>query len=156
MIESSRVTIKKKTDHYDIDGDDTEEETEKSYIDVCIYWSLVAKLRNHDGSCKYTNLSNFAKMCLIVSHGQADIERGFSTNSQILTKTRNRMSYEALNAIRTLKNYIETHGGSLQDVTATKQMRDAHKDAHKNYLIVKQKRKSDVERAASSAKRLQK
>ncbi len=47
------------------------------------------------------------KNVLIISHGNADVERGFSTNGNILTEERTLLSEKSINGLRTTYDTVE-------------------------------------------------
>lgn len=61
---------------------------------IGLYWHKILTLNTE----KYSNLSIFIRSLLSTSHGQSDVERGFSSSSLILTEHRTRMSIQTLNA----------------------------------------------------------
>lgn len=51
------------------------------------YWHKVIQLTDSRGDSKYQGLAVPVKMVLSLSHGQADVERGFSLNKAMLIVT---------------------------------------------------------------------
>ena len=47
------------------------------------FWAKVFQMKDAVGQPKYLHLSLIVKAALSVSHGQADVERGFSLNKQM-------------------------------------------------------------------------
>jgi len=70
------------------------------------YWSQVAKQKNGLGNPKYINLMLVVKAALCISHGQADVERGFSLNKHIVDKTRVNLKQHAISTLRTVIDVI--------------------------------------------------
>lgn len=60
-----------------------------------------------DNSPMYPSLSKVIKSVLTISHGQADIERGLSESSLILTDDKTNLSVRALNARLNIKSVIK-------------------------------------------------
>jgi len=56
------------------------------------------KLKGRDGSPKYHSVSMVIKACLSLSHGNADVEWGFSKSGCILTDANTAVSLKMLNA----------------------------------------------------------
>ncbi len=70
------------------------------------FWGKVLNLTRTDGKPTYPNLEVIVKASL--AHGNADIERGFSTSGRVLTEDKAQMSECTLNGIiciDTLKGY---------------------------------------------------
>lgn len=63
-------------------------------------------------------LWNVVSMCLILSHGQASIERGFSVNKQM---EEDNLSTCSLISLRAIYDYIKYVGG-IQKIQVTKTM----------------------------------
>lgn len=70
------------------------------------YWSFVGKIRNAEGNLKFDKLVKLVRISLSVSHANADPERGFSENRQILDG-RELMGEETIVAIRLVKDCME-------------------------------------------------
>ena len=49
-------------------------------MNVTEYWYRVMQLTDIHGNAKYPSLAAVVKMASSLSHGQADVERGFSIN----------------------------------------------------------------------------
>ena len=67
---------------------------------------------------KYPVLWTFAKKLLLLSHGQASVERGFSLNKEIMVDN---MLQHTLIAQRTIVDYLKSVGG-VQNVSITKDL----------------------------------
>lgn len=76
------------------------------------YWSFVGKIKNVEGHQKFKILVKLVQICLSVSHGNADPERGFSENKHILDG-RESLGEESIVAIRLVKESVRLHGGIL-------------------------------------------
>jgi len=77
--------IKKKSN--DFDGEEHIE-----YHEIDYYWNKILSIVRSNGHLKYSTLSKLIKNVLIISHGNADVERGFSTNGNLLTEERTLLS----------------------------------------------------------------
>lgn len=62
------------------------------------FWHEIFQIKNSFGQTKYPILQVVVKMCLSVSHGSADIERGFSLSGRIISEDRTSISERTLNA----------------------------------------------------------
>lgn len=76
------------------------------------YWMYVEKVKSVEGTTKFQNLVNLARVCLSISHGNADPERGFSEN-KIILDGRESLGEETIVAIRLVKQSVELCGGIL-------------------------------------------
>ena len=55
-----------------------------NYRRIDDYWYRVLQITDSRGQPKYSSLGVVVKVALSLSHGQADVERGFSLNKQVL------------------------------------------------------------------------
>eukprot|EP00731_Ephydatia_muelleri_P000477 Em0001g477a len=84
----------------------------------------------HDKMCTpYPKLWMAVRMALLLSHGQATIERGFSVNKEVVIENQQTKS---LIARRLIKDHIIQAGGILQ-VSITKQMMISVRNARSRY-----------------------
>ena len=75
--------------------------------EVSAFWCQVFQLKNSmDGLSRYKVLPKFVIPCLLMSHGNADPERGFSTNKLLVTKQKCSLSEETIVATRFIKDQI--------------------------------------------------
>lgn len=60
------------------------------------YWHRIFERQNDINECKYPQISLVVKNVLALSHGNADVERGFSVSLKILTedKRKGRKNFE--------------------------------------------------------------
>jgi len=63
--------------------DDWVTSADGSVVPVDVYWSRVSQQKDGLGNAKYSHLMVVVKAALSVSHGQADVERGFALNKHI-------------------------------------------------------------------------
>lgn len=56
-------------------------QSEVKYHRIDSYWAHVFNTKNRDGKCRYSALSKVVKCALVLAHGNADVERGFSLNN---------------------------------------------------------------------------
>ncbi|CAF4666755.1 unnamed protein product, partial [Rotaria magnacalcarata] len=59
------------------------------------------------GLPKYPTLSKIVKNILIISHGNLDVERGFSINEHIVTENRALLSLYSINGFRSTWDAIK-------------------------------------------------
>ena len=144
-------------------------------VAVDVYWSHVLKRNNVLGFPKYPTLAKVVKAWLAMSHGNADAERSFSYNKNIVTSERSSMIAETVCAVRMVKDGIKQLGGSgnvtihsdLLQLTRSsyaqykKHLDDVKKaeeiDKHQKLLSARKKKEEEIAKkkeAAATAKRL--
>ena len=92
----------------------------------------MSNLRDENGSLKYNNLWALAKCIMLLSHGNADPERGFSINKHLLSIHGHSIGEDTIQAIRLTKDYIIKCGG-LEKVPITKKLLRSCKEARSKY-----------------------
>jgi len=60
-------------------------------------------------NAKYNNMMVVVKAALYISHGQADVERGFSIIKHVVNKTRVTLKQHTISAIRTVRDVINKY-----------------------------------------------
>jgi len=70
------------------------------YHRIDYYWNKLFLLTTSGGLPKYPTLAKIVKNILIISHGNSDVERGFSINENILTENRTLLSLSSINGLR--------------------------------------------------------
>jgi hypothetical protein len=83
------------------------------YQRIDFYWNNVLAITLSDGRSKYPTLSKLVKNILIISHGNADVERGFSINENIVTANRSLLSELSINGLRTTHDAVKFCGGGF-------------------------------------------
>jgi hypothetical protein len=81
----------------------------------------------------FPGLSRIVKCVFVLSHGNSDVERGFSENSYIVTEDRAQLSELSVSSLRYCKDIVKHYGGLLK-VPITKQLLRAVGGAHENYV----------------------
>lgn len=146
----------------DVDNVCKEFDTNKSpRIDT--FWKEIFEIKNNiNGQIKYGNLKVLVINCLTLSHGNADVERGFSLNKSIITHSRTSLSENTIIAIRHVKDAVKRYGGIcavpisaklLNSVTKSHSFYAAAMDAEKKLEEAEKKRALD-EKFANEAKRM--
>ena len=97
----------------------------------------------------YKKLWTVVKNLLTLSHGQAIIERGFSSNKQVSVDNLQERSFVAL---RQIDDYIKAVNGSL-NVKITKDMICSAATARQKYMLYLEEEKKKKEKKAFSMKR---
>lgn len=95
---------------------------------VDVFWHSVGKMKDLQGNLTFSNLSKFAKSILVLAVANAQPERGFSENKQIL-HGRELLSEETLEALRLTKNAINLHCVSTF-LPMTKELLKSFSNAH--------------------------
>lgn len=102
---------------YQIDQKTTEMLTDlQTNPHICIdhYWKAVIEQKGSTGELKYPTLSKVIKAAIILPHGNADVERGFSVSNNVLTEDRTDMSVETLNGLLLTKDALAFHDPEKQ------------------------------------------
>lgn len=63
------------------------------------FWQELSELKNFNDDFVFKNISNVAMVLMSIPHGNADVERIFSTMSDIKTKKRNKLGIDTLCAL---------------------------------------------------------
>ena len=82
------------------------------------YWAQVFRKVDSLGQLKYSHLALVVKVALSVSHGQADVERGFSINKMMIGDQRTRLKHSTIVAVRTVKDFL-IHFPNIEAVPIT-------------------------------------
>ena len=112
------------------------------------YWCECLKVND------FPLIGRFVKTFLCIQPHNAAEERGFSVNSSIITKERNRLQPEVLTSIRRVRSYLKNIGG-LSKFKVTSPLLDAGRLAAQQYIQSHKKREgdSDTEEPPSKASR---
>ncbi|XP_065125255.2 uncharacterized protein [Paramisgurnus dabryanus] len=100
-------------------------------------------------SKSYPELSKFCQSLLILSHGQATVERGFSVNKQVETCN---ILEESMEALRLICDKISACGGALK-VPLTKELLASVASARSKYRIHLEQERKKKETTRQSLKR---
>ncbi|CAF3008436.1 unnamed protein product [Rotaria sp. Silwood2] len=133
------------------------------YHPVDHYWKHVFNIKNNLGVPKFVMLSKLIKSLLALSHGNADVERGFSENAALVTDNRSSLSETSVNGLRITKDAVKFYGqGKVHDATNAvpicKSLLDNVKEAYSRYRIDQEKiqklikEKEELETAAKLLK----
>jgi hypothetical protein len=97
----------------------------------------------------YTNLWNVVQMVLLLSHGQATVERGFSINKQVVEVNQ---YADSLVARRRIKDHVQYVGG-LQSVVINEELITEGYQARRRYHENLEQKKVDIEKQKNAQKR---
>ena len=109
------------------------------------YFSIFSGRQSDDWSL----LWKVIKDVLLLSHGQASVERGFSVNKQIATDN---MQQKTLTALRILQDHISSVGGA-QNIVITPKLVASASQAKSRYNACLEETRRQAEKAALSGKR---
>ena len=71
-------------------------------------------------------------LVLCISHGQADVETGFSLNKHIVDETRVNLKQHAISALRTVKDVINKYQ-EVEKIPVTRDLIRRFRGAHADY-----------------------
>ena len=84
---------------------------------IDFYWNHILSILRTNGQLKYNIMAKLIKNVLIISHGNADVERGFSINQNIVTDNRTLLSEKSINVLRSTFDAVKAYGsGSTHKV----------------------------------------
>ena len=81
------------------------------------YWTKLLAMRNFAGNFKYQTLGKVVMASLALSHGNADVERGFLTNKRLIPTDRTTLNSNTINICRLVKDMIRINASSVASVT---------------------------------------
>ena len=99
-------------------------------------------LKAYCGKKLFPHLCTLANCLLLLSHGNADPERGFSLNKYLLDTHGHSINEETIVAIRLVKDFI-SHNGGTNNVVITKEMIQSSKSAWSRYDVYLQNKKDE-------------
>lgn len=95
------------------------------------YWQKIFDMKDSFGNPKFKILTKLVKALLSLAHGNAECERGFSLNKNLLDN-RSSLSIESINGLRQMKSHIKRIGG-LENLKIEKEILQSVKDAGQKY-----------------------
>ena len=93
----------------DVSADRSESGESVKWKRIDSYYRNVAQISDTSGEMKYPALTIMAKAALALPHGNADVERSFSSNDKIVSKLRTQLSMESIKSIRYMKDALSYH-----------------------------------------------
>ncbi|CAM4808041.1 unnamed protein product [Rotaria magnacalcarata] len=94
-----------------------------TYHRIDFYWNNIFEITTTNGRPKYPVLTKLIKNILIISHGNADVERGFSINENIISSNRSLLSQLSINSLRTTHDTVKnSNGGYSHNVPIHKEL----------------------------------
>ncbi len=124
--------------------------TESAFIQCVKYETKLDSLYyNFFPKSKYPQLWEIIKNMLLLSHGQASVERGFSLGKAI---AKDNQLPETIMNMRVVKDHIVSVGG-LDNVAVTKEMLTFVSSSHKRYMMSLESKKEEESKKKSGMKR---
>ena len=122
--------------------------------DVSNYWTQALAQTDIKGKPKFQHLAKVVRCILVFAHGNADVERGFSENSYVVTENRAQLSEKSVTSLRYVKDVVK-HYGDIRRVPITKNLIKAVAGSHRQYTLRLEQERAEEEkrRKASSAKK---
>lgn len=99
-----------KDEYVDVNGNN-----HVKYDRIDNYWNKVLSILTDKGVSKYPTMAKLIRNTLIISHGNADVERGFSINSNIITENRSSLSESSVNGLRLVHDGVKFFGNGSVD-----------------------------------------
>lgn len=111
------------------------------------YWARILHLERESGEKRFPNLAVVVKSALSLSHGNADVERGFSCSGKILTYDRASMSSRMLNYLLHIQDAIRYYENKIHLIPIPKELIISAQSAGKKYELhrAELKRKKELE-----------
>ena len=101
---------------------------------------------------KYQELSEIAMILFTISHGQADVERGFSVNSNVIDVN---MSEVSIKSKRLIRDHMIKHDATPSTIEITNQLKKSCRSAYQRYQEhLKEERKKLEEDSEAQAKKI--
>lgn len=121
-----------------------------SRIDV--YWHSLESIVNRNKEIKYRNFLSLIKTVLVLPHGNADPERGFSINNCML---KGGFNEHTIISLRFVKDALKNYGGVSKVPITTSLLNDV-KNSHKAYQQYMEKQKEKEEKLMKEKKKTEK
>ena len=115
-------------------------------IRVDHYWKKVDDLKDAMGEKKFPSVMKVVKTALVLGHGNAEVERGFSESGKSVTDARIRLSEASIDGIRATTDGLKAFKGPGA-VPVTKQLLQLGRSAHAHYVTRLEKERKEKEEA---------
>ena len=86
------------------------------------------------GEKKFPTIMNVIKTAIVLGHGNAEVERGFSESGKSVTNDRVRLSESSINGIRATSDGLKAFNGP-GSVPITSQLLKLGRSAHEHYVM---------------------
>lgn len=80
------------------------------HVPIDEYWCQVLSTTTLTGSPQYLVLTKLVKCLLSLSHGNSDVERGFSQNNNLVSDDRSSLNESSINGLRATKAGVKFFG----------------------------------------------
>jgi len=90
------------------------------YISVDKYWYHVLCTTTSTGAPQYLSLAKLVKCLLSLSHGNSDVERGFSQNNNVISDDRSSLNEASINGLRATNAGIKFFGDGKTHMVTTR------------------------------------
>ena len=97
------------------------------------FWRYVFNLKNFNNECKYPLINKLVQAALCLSHGNADVERGFSRSGYIITPTTACTSLLTLNSKMISAQELKYFNNRPSEVPITKEFLNLAATANSKY-----------------------
>ena len=104
------------------------------HVRVDHYWRKVEGIKNGMGEKKFPTIMNVIKTAIVLGHGNAEVERGFSESGKSVTNDRVRLSESSINGIRATSDGLKAFNGP-GSVPITSQLLKLGRSAHAHYVM---------------------
>src|SRR6266516_2553373 len=121
------------------------------------FWRDVLAIAGNDGiTLKYPVLSLFVKSVLVVTHGNSDVERGFSDSGHSVTAERAALNEASINGLRSTRDGLKLFDKKPHFVPMTREFLSLGRQAHSHYVarleedgFNKEKKKKEIPEKAA-------
>ena len=121
-------------------------EEPQKFICVDHFWRKIDDLKDVMGEKKFPSIIKVVKTALILGHGNAEVERGFSESGKSVTDDRVYLSEASINGIHATTDGLKAFKGP-GSVPITKQLLQLGRSAHAHYVLRLDKDKKGKEEA---------
>jgi hypothetical protein len=114
---------------------------------VDAYWNAIGNVKTATNEMKYPNLMPFVKSLLVLAHGNADVERGFSDSGKSVTSQRTSLSEESTNGLRSTCDALKAYGNKAHAVPINKDFLQKARSTHMSYVKRLEEERKKLEEA---------
>lgn len=106
----------------------------KEFDRIDSYWNTVFSLKTGTNT-RFPVIQQVVQAALALTHGSADVERGFSKSARIITDERSRMKERMLNARLSIIDGLKKYNGQVYTVPITNVLLKLAHNAHHSYQM---------------------
>ena len=101
---------------------------------------------------KFPELSQVAMIIFTISNGQADVERGFSTNAQVIDVN---MKVNSMKSQRLVRDHMKKHGQKPSTISIPTKLKKSYQAAHQRYqCYLEEEKKKESSKKVNTVKQL--